>query len=369
MQMTPQKIADTFVGMAARAPNHRVRADILRRGAATFAGMASDPNLKSERARNFLTHIGLEFAGASAQAAQSPTTSDFTQLLRDTAQAWEELGPEGAALTSAAMNAQALQAGIANANNPGVSQSVSIAPASFNGSNVTLGRSVQVCFAPTTDQIAQGIQQSQTVAFWQGSRQEAQAMSIDFGTVLTPVPPQHFGTGPNARPYAMIQYGSDGNTQNAATLDLGLGRRITVVGNYISVIVGMDPPVSGELSAVMTLGASIGTFAAPSHAPVFRTLYIDDTDSTSFTDYLAIPLRAVRMYPPMVGNAFGGAFGLLQIDFFDVSGHFVTEWKHDYSVDFGVSLQPYVVPPDAFFINLKYSLNNGNIRVPFELSL
>ena len=374
MQMTPQKIADTFVGMAARAPNNRVRADILRRGAATFAGMASDPNLKSERARNFLTHIGLEFAGASAQAAQSPTTSDFTQLLRDTAQAWEELGPEGAALTSAAMNAQALQAGIANANNPGINQGVSVAPASWAGANVTLGRSAMVVYNPSSAQIQQGILASQTVAFWQGARQEAQAMTIDFTMVApptNPAKPQRGGGGPDqeSRPMAIVQYGVDGNTQYSVPVDVGQGRRITVPANYISVNVGCDPPFSGGEPVPITLGASIGMFQAASVSPPTRTVTGEIPFGGVESDFFAIPVRASRLLPPVVvtGSLPGGLS--FQINWCRLSGQIIGTVSYDYTtLSAGTLAQPVVVPYDAFFFTVQGTVQT-DARFPFELSL
>jgi hypothetical protein len=371
------RIADTFVGMASRAPNNQARAEILRRGAVTFAGLASDPKvMKNQRAKDFLTRMGFEFAGAAADAQtqafqQQPTTSDFTQLLRDTAEAWDQLGPEAAAMTDASLNAAAIQPPVANANNPGINPGVSIAPASFGGANVTLGRSVTVTYNPTPDQIANGIQQSQTVAFWQGTRQESQAMSIDIGTVLQPVPPEHFGVGPDARLFATIQYGADGNTQNSATVDLGLGRRIIVVGNYISVIVGMDPPRTDivETAGVVTVGASIGTFAAPSRAPVTRTIYVDGLTTATPSGFLQIPVRAVRLYVPPISGAFFGAYtGTLRISFYNLSGHGISTWLYDYAT--GAGLQDIIVPCDAFFFNISVSGSNADaIRFPFELSL
>jgi len=373
------RLADTFVGMAAKAPNNKARAEILRRGAATFAGMASDPAVaKTEGARGFLTTVGLEFAGAAAQAAteqynERPTTSDFTQLMRDTAAAWAQLGPD-AAMTDAALNAAAIQPPIANANDPGINPGVSVAPASWGGANVTLGRSAMVTFNPTPAQIQAGILATQTVAFWQGSKREAQAMTIDLTMVAPPANPQHphrGGGGPDqeSRPMAIIQYGVDGNTQYSVPVDVGQGRRITVPANYISVNVGCDPPFEGGEPVPITLGASIGMFQAASVSPPTRTVSLETPFGGVESDFFPIPVRASRLLPPVmvIGVLPGGV--KFNINWCRLSGQVIGQTFYDYSnQNAGSVSQPVVVPYDAFFFTITADTQT-DVRLPFELSL
>ncbi len=388
-------VINGYLGKAAKA--HPVkRPQILREGAALLAQAAGDPRNKHHKAH--LTSIGLELVGAAmkAQQALQPqpqweepqqrqhfTMTDFEDLLSQTREAVEQL-PENGFYPSAALDVLALrgatggspEGGSGDLSSPGASAGagasatasprVSIAPASFNA-NSTLGRAVTVTFAPTPAQTAQGISQSQTAAFWQGVKEESQAMSVDVGTVLQPTPPEHFGAGPTSRPFAVIQYGADGNTQNVIPIDVGQGRRLTVIGNYISVLLGMDPPPVNRTSAVLTMGASIAAFAATSEAPVTRTVYFDSLDPMSNTPFHAVPLRATTLLVPCPGTGFGGVYiGTLDIHFFDITGHVVTSWHYDFTTGFG--LIPIQVPTDAYFFNVFPSLA-GSFRLPFQLSL
>jgi len=367
MGASAKKLVSAFIGQAQQA-DPAIRPRILRRAAATFAQLASDP--RNVRAKKHLTSIGLEFAGAAHQAA---TTNDFTQLLRDTAKAYEELGPAAEFDTHATMDATALQH-LDEAKN---AMRTSIQPASLNKDS-TLGRSATIKFQPSADEVVKGIVQEQTVAFWQGQKEEAQSMTVDIGTVLQPQPTPRLLVTPDARAYAKIQYGSDGNTQNMAVVDLGLGRRITVVGNYVAVIVGMDPPGTPDpppaeaVAASLTVGASIGTFAAPSQAPLVRTSYIDDYERQEPGIFISserpIPLRAVRVLVPTGQAATPGdpALPVVTIQFYNLNGNTVT--SHTFNLLTGVGCYPITVPPDAFFFQVFTTLGTF-LRVPFELSL
>lgn len=245
---------------------------------------------------------------------------------------------------------------------------VSIHPTSFNESS-TLGRTAQLTNNPTSDQIALGIQQVQNVVFWQGHKTEAQALTVDIGTVLPPTPTPHLGTSLDARPFAEIQYGVDGNIQNTVQIDVGTGRRLTVVANYVSVTVGLDPLPAGRISPVLTYGASIGTFAAPSQAPLVRSVYVDDLAIGTHTDFLSIPRRASLLLVPTPFSGFGSsAFaGTITILFFDVGGRSCGAWAWNFTT--GLGLIPVVVPPDAFFFNVGSTVDDTSVRVPFQLSL
>jgi len=246
---------------------------------------------------------------------------------------------------------------------------LSVQPKSFNQTTL-LGRTAKITHAPTAEQIAQGIAETQTVAYWQGLKVKSQAMTIDVGTVITPDPGPRGSARPSARPYVLLQYGADGNMQNVVQFDAGTGRRATVIGNYISVSIGMDPPLTGQPSAVMTWGGSIAAFAAASVAPLFRSVYCDDLAAGVRTGFLHVPLRADTFWTPAPTQSFGpGVFtGIITIDFFDFGGNPVGRWTWDFSA---AAPPPgaWPVPPDAFLFTVLSSVNHTFLRVPFQLSL
>jgi hypothetical protein len=384
------EIARQYVNAARQEP--RRASEILRHAAAHFASMASDPAHKF--ARDKLTTIGLDFAGAAMaqQAAQQapeiqpPTTDDFSALLADTHQAMVELGPENAVSSNSAMDTLAER----RMNDTEDARYMSVQPKSFLNRDTTLGRSTKIKFNPTQEEQLLGIHSSETVAFWQGAKQESQAMSVDFGLVL-PAPieigPESTMKSPpvvDSRLYAKIQYGADGNTQNEATLDVRLGQRITVVGNYISVQVGMDPPrhyeppgtdeTIGITVPIIAMGASIGTFAAPSLAPVTRTIYIDQLSADFSSNGFPIPQRAVALLPPLAASP----TDTLTIKFLTFNGILIGAWQCVYSPTTPF-WSPYPIPADAYFFQVT-SLQGvpfvvptmggrNGIRIPFELSL
>lgn len=358
------QLAEEIVNQARRSPDPRERSAVLRRGAQMFIGLAADPrNVKSAKRLQSVAYdlVGASMAETGAHGA--PTTSDFLQLMRDRHEAFQQLGPD-AAFESGGMDATAIQQSqIAPASDPNVSPRMSIQPASFN-QNTTLGRTATVTFAPTPDQVTQGIFQSQTVAFWQGTKLESQAMSVDVGAVIPPA--VNLAVVNDARPFATIQYGSDGNTQNSVVCDVGLGRRIVVPCNYLSVLVGMDPPGFNLASAVMSLGASIGTFAAPTTAPVTRTVYVDGIANGSTSNFLQIPARATQILPMFV------PFDTTQIDItlFNFSGFGLVDWRWVFSTNTPF-MQPLTIPNDAYFFTIRWAGSHPteNLRVVFQLSL
>jgi hypothetical protein len=373
MANNAKSIAAQFIGEARRNP--RMAPTILRRAAATFAGAATDP--RNQHIQQKLTAIGLDFAGAAAQAAEKQASqSDFRTLLEQTAAAWDEIGPEAAMMASGALDATAQQRSDV-ATQALAENAVSIQPASFLNKDATLGRSATVTFNPSPDQIQQNILSSQTVAFWQGAKKESQAMTVDIGTVIPGVEVSsnnRFVSAVSARPFAILQYGADGNTQNSIPVDVGLGRRITVVGNYISVVVGMDPPRPrvGRVffsPAVLTIGASIGTFAAESQAPVIRSLYFDTLVAGAFSDAVPLPLRATYLLPPMGAST----TDTLTVRFLDVSKELIGEFAYTFS-PVGPFMTPYPVPASAYWVAVKSATGVGSsgtnsVIVPFQLSL
>ena len=368
-----KQVAGYFIGAAQRASNPLEKANALREGAVTFSRLASDP--RNVRAAKKLTAIGLEFVGAASKAQQAVVT-DFDDLLRITADAWEDLGQD-AAFGQGDMAVAAVSRDLAQSDSSADAKIVSIAPDSFN-KDATLGRVVTVKYAPSELERSQGIVQSQTVAFWQGSKREAQAMTVDVGPTLLPQVfdnPPVFSVNPiDARPYATIEYGSDGNRTNNIVIDVGAGRRVTVVGNYVSVIVGMDPPTPAEgpfpayESAALTLGASIGTFAAPSQAPVMRTVWIDRMQNSQQTIVKPIPSRATLLHRPLFIST---PSPTATVQFLDYGGNVIVTVPFNFTAG-STTPDPFpvVVPYNAYFF--WFTRDSGSVvpvYAPFQLSL
>jgi hypothetical protein len=351
-----EQIAQSFLGAAAANPQQKH--EICRQAAYTFMGLAQDP--KNARASQQLAEVGLQFARASADS-RPPVMDDFADLLQETAAAYEAAGPWG----DDPMDLIAMRREIHEDRTPRTPGQIFITPESFN-KDATLGRSQKIKWAPTDEEKFNGIQQSQTVAFWQGVKKEAQAMTVDVSLGFLPAIQQQTDTPfdtLNNRAFVEIEFGSDGN-RNRFQADLGNGRRITVAGNYVSAIVGMDPPRVGFTSQVIEAGASIGAFAAPSRAPVIRTVYFDDLLTGSSAPLTPIPLRATELLPIVYQGPNLGNFVLY---FADAGGNKVATYR--FAAPYGITT-PIALPGDAVFVT--FDNNTGStiqVRLPFELSV
>lgn len=294
-------LAQTAVRDAQREPGRR--SEILGRAAMTFAGLAEDRRHIPE------APILRQLAGEFAQAAMQPaTTDDFHEMLEEYHAAYEQQG-RGSDIANEA-RADALHDATSEATRG--AQRVSIAPLTW-GKGATLGRQGTFKWAPNQQEIKDGIQQSGTLCMWQGEPHEACAITVDVGQVY-PVTAEGDEHPANLRPYGRVAYGSDG-TIGEVDFDIGCGTRFTVVGNYVSVVVGMVQPTrASRKNPSMTVGASIGAFAAPSQAPVTLTKYIDRVLENNISDYIARPAKAVSMFPPMCDQCAGttvvGLYGI-----------------------------------------------------------
>jgi hypothetical protein len=287
---------------------------------------------------------------------------DFEDLLRETHAAYDAAGPWG----DDPMDLIARRREIHEDRTPRLPGQVYITPESFN-MDVTLGRSQKIKWQPTDEDKLNQIQQSQTVAFWQGVKKEAQAMTVDVSLGFLPAIQQQTDT-PFAmldnRAFAEVEFGSDGN-RNKVILDLARGQRLTVVGNYISVVVGMEAPRAGFASQVIEAGASIGAFAAPSRAPVIRTLYFDDLTAGSSAPLTPIPLKASELLP-MVYQ--GPNLGAVSIFFTDAGGNKVA--TYDFAPPRTAPRIPIAIPGDAVYVTIDNLVGSTiQVRLPFELSL
>jgi len=303
-----------------------------------------------------LQRIAMEFASAARRSPDEtpPTVDDFQELLDETAEAYDQVGGH-------AMDLIARRRQLHEQSKSGGGAHVSITPESFN-TDLPLGRNVTVKFGPNEEERAVGIVESQTVAFWQGFKHEAQAVTVDVAMTL---PPAFVGASSTdvreGRPYGVVEYGSDGN-KTSAKFDVGLGTRFTVVGNYVSVLVGMDAVPLGS-SQSYVIGGSIGVFAAPSIAPVTLTEYADSL-ADGATAFFKRPLRATRLLAVLTSATAGSS----ELTFFGangVNGIYVLTIPSN-----TLTLSPIPLANDVGAVTIKNNTGDlANYRLVFQLSL
>ena len=433
---TAKELADGFLAAAQQNPDGRNA--IYRRAAQVFADLALDPRNRKQAKQ--LQNMAFDFVSA-ARTERPATIDDFENLLRERAQAYEQVGDDPMDQIARAREIHDEQRGEGERPVP----SVSIAPLSFNR-DATLGRSQTLRWAPSPDEIRQGVKESETVAFWQGFKREAQAITVDVALLSSPPPAQFIDAVPNltvamtatdtvavvnsttgfpfvgtiriddelmdytgitptsftglirgvmgtvaaphaiganvvfptidVRPYGIVEFGSDGN-HTSVRFDVGAGKRFTVVGNYCSVLVGVEKPTPGNASANISIGASIGTFGAPSPSPTVLTKYVDglaNSISLNNSTFIQIPLKAVQLLPIQSNMIYGD---VLTITFFPFGGGTaITQVVYTCSATDPV---PPTIPlvGDVSYIKIRYTASGGpppgttfrNFRLPFQLSL
>jgi hypothetical protein len=339
------------------------RAAILQQGAVRFAQLSA--SAKTQKAKEAIAGLGFEFARQAMEWPQhSLSQDDFSRLLEETQRATYAAEQAGVSPSNLAMAAISQREGqVIGTASPAGTPHMSVQPASFTV-DTTLGRTANVTANPTQEQILQGVKNLAVVALWQGSKIESQAMTVDVGLTAQTLPiiPTK---GLNNRPFARIVYGADGNAQTSVDVDIGLGKRFTVVGNYISVAVGMDQVPPGTFSGEMILGASIGTFAAPSAAPVVRSVYADALVAGVESAPFAIPLRATRLMPPLPTLSFTDTITIRFLN--DAGTGTVAVWESIYSPTTPFQV-PFIVPSSSYFFTVKSAAGNPLV-IPFELSL
>lgn len=362
-------IVGRFVSMAKRDPQNAP--EVYRQAARTFIGLAIDP--KNARSTRALHNIAMDFAQRASRMQPQPVTiDDFTDLLQETAQAYAEVGDD-------VMDLIARRREIHDERDP-MAKRVSIAPETFNR-DATLGRSAVIEFLQglTPEEqaaaTATGIAEQQTVAFWQGTKVEAQAMTVDVGMVNPPPPGQagEIFLVPSVRAYGVVEFGSDGN-KTSVKFDIGRGVRFTVVGNYVAVNVVAGPPSKTgtvyDPTAPITVGASLGAFAAPSQAPLIMTEYLDNLDQGAGNEsgFILIPMKAVQLLPVQSNLAAGETATLEFYGYGGGTAPLATAVVAPLAAN--ASQFPIPIPGDIAFVRV---INNGatsrSFRLPFQLSL
>lgn len=246
----------------------------------------------------------------------------------------------------------------------GGAQPISIAPVDTMSRGV-LGSAKQITYAPTQDQITAGIQQEQNVLQWQGNKFQTQAFTIDLDVTALPYPfnltapvnqDPALPVSVSSRPYAKILIGADGLQSQPVKVDLGLGLRLTGAGNFVSINVGMDPPAPGQNSALITCGARMGFFSAPSKQPVTLTNYIDALPAGEFQT-IQRPVRAAE-----VGFLYGTSTAAInvQVDFLD--SMLTTLYSLSFSNASALPLQSAFLTNNCYWLRIT---NNGTQPVSF----
>ncbi len=218
-------------------------------------------------------------------------------------------------------------------------------------------------YQPTQAETMNGVRQEDTVAYWQGKKEEAQAVTVDvslefLGQPASPDAPN----GVDINPYAIVEYGSDGN-KCSVRFDVGLGRRFTVVGNYVSVVVGMLAPREGLNSDIVRMGASIGMFAAPSQAPPTFTVETVQIAAGSFSAVIPVPAKGSAILPLQMTDENGSA--LLYV--FDFGGQLISKLY----IPAGGQVGPIPLQRNAAQVRLKNvdAHNPNSYQVIFQLSM
>lgn len=353
MSLALQQVVDDVLGAAEDSPEDA--AGILADAAAEFRDRARRPDhvwiaaALAARANEFEARA--RFAGAYFASPRGPgraTKNDFDEIEREQAIAHREVGHLDDLEVRARRNQlEALRKDV---------RRVSIAPESVTD-KTALGRQVNVKFSPTTADVLSQIVQQDTVVLWQGTKTESQAFTVDVGVSKAPA----LGTTQTCRPFGIVTYGADGY-QMSFTFDVGLGVRFTGVGNYCSVLVGMGAPRSGTVSGTMSIGASLGFFAAPSQSPVTLTSYVDGLGFGEAAPAISRPSRASFLLPPQSSDV----SGLTQIDFLDYAGAISNSLLYAN----GMVVAPIPISPEvaAAVLTNKSAAGTANYRLPWMLS-
>lgn len=291
-------------------------------------------------------------------ASRPDSISDFRDMLRETAESYQEVGEP----QSDDMAVYARRREIHEERTPGLPR-VSIAPKSVTEAT-RLGDVATLKWQPTKIDIENNIRQQNTIAFWQGHKEEAQSVTVDVG--LLEMPTGVNGTG-GPRPYGLVTYGSDG-AKTDVKFDIAFGTRFTVVGSYVSVLAALNPPRADFPQGQVTVAASLGFFAAPSLAPVMYTEYIDGLSNNpvgnaNLSALIQRPAKAMVLLPMQSSLALGTA----TIEFYALDGilpQYVVNWTNS------AQNQPIPLSNDIAWLRVR---NTGggvaNFRLPFQIAL
>lgn len=338
------------IGYIAKAVQSPASAGAIYRDATqTLMGFASDPQ-NVELAPDLIGWAS-RFHGASAisEPGRPATIIDFLDFLQERAEAYRQVGSPYDDMGFIARERE-----IHEERNPGLPR-VSITPKSVH-EGTRMGDQVTLKWAPTEADINAGIKTKSTLAQWQGHKEESQTVTIDTAVLDQP---QSANAEDGPRPYVVVTFGSEG-----AKVDVKMdaNQRCTVVASYVGVLAGLNPPRADFQKGLVTIGASIGFFAAPSVAPVICTEYIDDLADTFSSALIPRPVKAMYLQP-MQSSTVGGAATII---FYAADGlipQYQVPWIN------GAQNVPIPLTADIAFIQVTNLGGGPRFRLPFELSM
>lgn len=329
-------------------------ADHPQRAQAIYAQAARHLTERAKQSRDRTLAARLQtFAQQFAEDSRRPATvSDFGDTLAETAAAYHEVGSPFDDMAPVARRRE-----IHEERSPGLPR-ISIAPKSVNESTA-LGNQARLKWNPTEKDRQAGIFQQNTIARWQGFKEEAQAVTVDIARLE--IPDRALGQA-EPRVYGEVSYGSDGNFTKVR-FDVGYGTRFTVAGSYVEVLAGLNPPRIDFQEGYAYVGCSLGFFAAPSLAPVMLTEYIDQLAGGATSVFYPRPAKAMMLLPVQSTLAAGTA--VLSFYGQNQSGPL-------YVVNYTNSAQnvPIPITNDVAWVRVQNTaLGAADFRLPWQLAL
>lgn len=338
------------IGYIARAlQNPASEKAIYREATRTLMGHASEPQ-NMEIAPDLIGWAS-RFHGASAvsEPGRPAVIIDFLDFLQERAEAYRQVGSPYDDMGFIARERE-----IHEERNPGLPR-VSITPKSVH-EGTRMGDRVTLKWAPTQADILAGIHAQSTLAQWQGFKEESQAVTIDTAVLDQP---QSANAEDGPRPFVVVTFGSEG-----AKVDVKMdaNQRCTVVASYVGVVAGLNPPRDDFQKGLVTVGASIGFFAAPSVAPVICTEYIDDLADTFSSRLIPRPVKSMYLQP-MQSSTLGGAATIIFYAADGVIPQYQVPWIN------GAQNVPIPLTADIAFIQVTNLGGGPRFRLPFQLSM
>lgn len=321
-----QRVVQEIIGSAEADPLTAPQAYV--QAAQNFRALAQQPQFR--QMATLLGEKAQEFKIRAAQhlAVQEAVKDDFEEQEQHFAEAYSKFGHHGNDMLVKAGRNEAAAAPGGQQTGAAASDVQRVCPIPISVESQRIGSTGQFKYQPTQADTINGIKESDTLLMWQDVKSVAQVLTVDVGLIKGEVPtfPPKL-TNFSCRPYGIVEYGADGY-HSVVKFDVGCGTRFTVAGNYCSVQVGMDPPDVAfppwypTGSGIMSIGASLGFYAAPSQAPVTCTAYIDNLAQQKQANVVR-PAKAVAILPPIGARADGSGPVPITLTFYGWGGEII----------------------------------------------
>jgi hypothetical protein len=217
-------------------------------------------------------------------------------------------------------------------------------------------------FAPSNDEVTNGVRESITLVDWQSQDGLPHPVTCEIGRIVAggggsfPQGVDPAGTALIYRAQAQVIFGSPAAMQDPFFMDIGRGQRFTVAASYVAITAQMLAPSPGDASGSMVAVAGLGFGTSPTLAPILFTQYLDAIKIAG-TKTIIVPPRANVLLPL-------------------VSNHLVTNVTVEFLNNNGGTIQvyaaitaPIVLPEETYAIRVT---NNGafaSFSMIFQLSV